>query len=101
MAKKTKKSLEVEHHEAPIQTIYSNAFGLGFSDTEVVINFGLSAPSYFEPHDDEDMPVARVLLSWEVAEGLLEVLKRACEEHKNPQKPERKAKRKGKGGSDG
>lgn len=95
MAKKAKKSLEVEHHEAPIQTIYSNALGIGYSDTEVVINFGLSTPGYFEPHDDENIPVARIVLSWERTEDLSESLKEIIDEHKESQKPKRTTKTKG------
>ena len=95
MAKKTKKSLEVEHHEVPIQTAYANTLGIGYSDTEVIINFGLSTPNYFEPHDDEDIPVARIVLSWERAEDLLEALKEVIDEHKEPRKPKRTTKAKG------
>ncbi len=95
MAKKTKKSMQIERHEVPLQGVYSNEFGIGYSDTEVVINFGLNVHSYFEPHDDESFPVARVFLSWEVAEGLLETLKHVCDEHKKTLKPKRKAKSKG------
>lgn len=95
MAKKIKKSLEVEHHEVQIQTIYANTLGIGYSDTEIIINFGLSTPNYFEPHDDEDIPVARIVLSWERAEDLLESLKEVIDEHKEPLKPKRTAKTKG------
>lgn len=92
MAKKTKESLEVERPEISVPSIYSNTFGIGFSDTEVAINFGLSTPSYFEPHADEDVPVARIFLSWETAENLAETLKSTCDEHKKPEKPKRKAR---------
>ena len=95
MAKKTKRSLELEYHKMPVPGMYSNAVGIGYSETEVVINFGLSTPSYFEPHDDEDVPVARIVMPWEAAEILLEALKEVCEEHKKPQKPKRKTKNKG------
>lgn len=98
MAKETKKSLEFEYHKMPVPGIYSNAVGIGYSDNEVVINFGLATPSYFEPHDDEEVPVARIVLHWEAAEDLLETLKKVCEEHKKPRKPKRKTKSKGKGG---
>ncbi|TET43155.1 MAG: DUF3467 domain-containing protein [Dehalococcoidia bacterium] len=99
MAKKTKKGLETEHREVSVPSIYSNTFGIGSTDTEVAINFGLSTPSYFKPHDDEDVPVARIFLSWEVAESLAETLRDVCEKHKKPQKPKRKSKTKGEGGS--
>jgi len=94
MAKKTKKKLEFEHREVSVPSMYSNTFGIGYSDTEVAINFGLSTPTYFEPHDDEDVPVARIFLSWEVAENLVETLKSVCDQHKKPHKPRRKAKSK-------
>ena len=48
----------------------------------VAINFGLSNPSYFEPHDDEDVPVARIFLPWEMAEELLKVLRKVISDHK-------------------
>ena len=99
MAKKTKKSAQIERHEVPVPTIYSNAVGIGYLDTEVVINFGFSTPSYFEPHDDEDVPVTRIVLSWEIAELLLENLKDVLEEHKKPQKPKRKLRSKSGRGS--
>lgn len=94
MAKKTKKNTEIEHYRVPIKGIYSNTVGIGYTDTEVVMNFGLSTSSYFEPHDDEDFPVARIVLSWETIEDLLEALKNVYDEHKKPQKPKRKAKSK-------
>lgn len=93
MAKKTKESKQIERREVSMQGAYSNTFGIGYSDTEVALNFGLSTPSYFEPHDDEDIPIARIFLSWEVAESLLRTLKDVCEEHKKPQKPKQKAKK--------
>jgi len=92
MARKTKKSLEVEHREVPVQVVYSNELGIGYSDTEVVINFAFSTPRYLEPHNDVEVPVARVILTWEVAETLLETLKGLVEKHKKPQKPKRKVK---------
>jgi hypothetical protein len=99
MAKKVKKSAEVEHGAASVPSIYSNTFGIGHSDTEVAINFGLSTPSYFEPHNDEDVPVARIFLPWEAAENLLETLKEVIDEHKKPQKPKRKLRSKSGRGS--
>ncbi len=95
MVKKTKKGVQIERREVPIG-VYSNALGVGYSDTEVVLNFGLSTLSYFEPHDDENVPVARIVLSWETAEGLLETLKDVCEKHKRPTKTKAKSKGKGK-----
>jgi hypothetical protein len=97
MAKRTKKNVQIEQSEVP--SMYSNTFGIGHSDTEVAINFGLSTPSYFEPHDDEDVPVARIFLSWEVAENLLETLKDVLDKHKKPPKPKRKTKSKSGRGS--
>ena len=96
MAKKTKKSEQIERHEVSMQGVYSNEVGIGYSDTDVVINFGFSTPSYFEPHDDEEFPVARVILSWETADVLLETLKRVCDEHKRPTKTKTKSRGKGK-----
>lgn len=101
MAKKTKKSLEFEYHKMPVPGIYSNALGIGYSDTEVVINFGLSTPSYFEPHNDEDVPVARIVLPWEAAEILSESLREVLDEHKKPRKSKRKTKSKEEGDSGG
>ncbi len=98
MAKKTKKSEQIERHEMPVQGVYSNEVGIGYSDTDVVINFGFSTPSYFEPHDDEEVPVARVILSWETADILLKALKRVCDEHKRPPKTRVKSKGEGKRG---
>jgi len=95
MAKRTKKDTQIEHREVSVPSMYSNTFGIGHSDTEVAINFGLSTPSYFEPHDDEDVPVARIFLSWEVAENLLETLKDVLDKHRKPPKPKRKTKIKG------
>jgi hypothetical protein len=91
MAKKTEKKLEFEHREVSLPSIYSNTFGIGSSDAEVVINFGLSIPSYFEPHDEEDVPVAHIVLSWEVTETLFNILKEVLDDHK---KPKRKPKSK-------
>lgn len=94
MAKKTEKKPEFEHREVSVPSIYSNTFGIGSSDTEVVINFGLSTPTYFKPHDDEDALVARVFLSWEIAESLYEILKEVLEDHQKTQKPKRKPTKK-------
>jgi hypothetical protein len=94
MAKKTKKSSEFDYQKMPVPQIYSNSLGIGHSDTEVVINFGFSTPTYFEPHDDEDIPVARVVLSWEVAEDLLTVVRAVLKEHKKPQRIKRNVKSK-------
>jgi|GEM_PF-6122201 hypothetical protein len=99
MAKRTKKNVQIEHPEVLVPSIYSNIFGIGYSDTEVAINFGLSTPSYFEPHEDKDVPVARIFLSWEVAENLLNTLKAVIDEHKKPQKPKRKLRSKSGRGS--
>jgi len=96
MAKRTKRNVQIEHPEMLVPSIYSNTFGIGHSDTEVAINFGLSTPTYFEPHNDEDVPVARIFLSWEAAENLLETLKDVLDKHK---KPKRRAKSKSGGGS--
>lgn len=75
MASKTKKSMWFERYSIPATTaIYSNTLGVGSTDNEVVINFGFLTPSYFEPHDDEDIPVARIVLSWELARDLLDTL---------------------------
>ena len=93
MAKKTKKNVQIEHPEVLAPSIYSNTFGIGHSDTEVAINFGLSTPSYFEPHENKDVPVARIFLSWDVAEKLLNTLKEVIDEHKKPQKTKTKARK--------
>ena len=97
MAQKNKKSLASEHDKIPIPTIYSNTLGIGYSDTEVVINFGFSTPSYFEPNDEEDVPVARIVLSWEVANVLLENLQEVVNKYKASQKPRRKGRSKSEG----
>ena len=94
MAKKSEKRSRLERHEVSVPTIYSNEVGVGYGDTEVVINFGFSTPSYFEPHDNEDVPITRIVLSWEMAEVLLETLKDIVNEHKKPQKTKRKARSK-------
>jgi hypothetical protein len=99
MAKKTKKSLEIEHREVPVQAIYSNQFGVGYHDTEVSLDFGFITPSYFEPHHDVDTQVARIVLPWEIAESLLETLKEVIDEHKKPQKPKRRVRSKSGRGS--
>jgi len=94
MAKKIEKSVQTERNEVSAPTIYSNTFGIGHGDTEVVINFGFSTLSYFEPHDDEDVPVARIVLSWEIAESLTDTLKDTINKHKNPPKTKQKVKSK-------
>lgn len=96
MVKKEKKNLEAGYGKLSVPVIYSNTLGIGYLDTEVVLNFGFSTPSYFEPHDDEDVPVARIVLSWEIAESLFETLKEVLDEYKKSQKPKRKAKSKAK-----
>lgn len=93
MAKKTKKSLETEHNEVSVPVIYANDIGIAFSDTEVIISFGTSAPSYFEPHDVTETPGARIALLWETAEGLMELLQKAVSRHRKKQKKQRKAKK--------
>ena len=96
MVKKTKKSEQIERHEVPMQGVYSNEVGIGYSDTDVVINFGFSTPSYFEPHDEEEVPVARVILSWETADVLLKALKHVWDDHRRPTKTKVGGKVKGK-----
>lgn len=95
MAKRPKKSVQSERHEVSVPVVYSNQFGVGCSDTEVVLDFGFSTPSYFEPHDEEEMQIARIVLPWEVAETLWETLKKVLDKHEKPVKPKRKAKSKG------
>ena len=94
MTKKKEKGWESKHNEVTTPTVYSNSLGIGYSDAEVVINFGLSTPTYFEPHEDEDVPVARIVLSWEGVETLLDALKEVLDEHKKPKKTNRKVKSK-------
>jgi hypothetical protein len=94
MAKKTKRNSQSDHQKMLVPQIYSNSIGIGYSDTEVVINFGFSTPSYLEPHNDEDIPAARIVLSWDVAEELSETVKEVVHAHKKPQKTERKGKSK-------
>lgn len=96
MANKIKKSLESKRHEVPIQGVYSNELGIGYSDTEVVINFGFSTPSYFEPHKNEEVPVTRVILSWEMAGVLLETLGGIFDKRKKTAKTKTKVKSKSK-----
>jgi hypothetical protein len=96
--KKTKKSLESDQHGVSVPTIYSNVVGIGYGDTDVVINFGFSTPSYFEPNDDEDTLVARIVLSWKIADNLSASLQDIISDHKKEQEPKRKAKRKSGGG---
>lgn len=96
MAKRTKKSAQIERHEVSGPVVYSNQFGIGYSDTEVVIDFGFSTPSYFEPHDEEDIQVARIVLSWEVAAGVGETLKKVLDKHKKALELKRKPKVKAK-----
>ena len=93
MAKKTKKSLETKHNEVSVPAMYSNDIGIAFSDDEVILNFSISAPSHFEPHDVTETPVARIALLWDAAEGLMELLQRAVARHKEKPK-KRKAKSK-------
>ena len=96
MAKKDKKNLGLENREVPVETVYSNEFGIGYSDNEVVLNFSFSTPSYLEPHNDVEVPVARVILPWKATEVLMETLKDICDEHKKSAKPKRKTKVKSK-----
>jgi hypothetical protein len=91
MAKKTRKNLEITRHEIPIQGVYSNELTLGASSDVVVINFGLTVPKHFEIKV-ESFPVARIVLNWDTAEGLLELLQRAVLYRKKAKKPERKVK---------
>lgn len=95
MVRRTKKSVQAERDEVSVATIYSNEVGIGYGDTEVVINFGFSTPSYFEPHDDKDVPVVRTVLSWEIAELLMESLKDVLDEHKKKLKTKAKVQKKG------
>lgn len=98
MAKQGKKISKVDYDKATMQGFYSNTFGIGYTDTEVALNFGLSTPTYFEPHDDEEIPIARVFLSWAIAEGLLESLKDVVDKHKKSLKTKRMAKKESGGG---
>ena len=86
MAKRTKKNVQIEHNEVSVPVIYANDIGIAFSDTEVIISFGTSAPSYFEPHDVTETPGARIALLWETAEGLMELLQKAVSRHRKSKK---------------
>ena len=94
MAKKTKKGLESEHREVSTPSFYSNEMGVGVSEDTIVINFGLDAPSYFEPHDSESFPVARIVLPWSAAKGFLEILQKAISYYEKEEGPKRKRKSK-------
>ena len=93
MAKKKGKEQEKGpqrvRQELPMQeAIFSNSFGVGGSDDGVFINFGVHAPSYFED-DFRVFPVARVILPWHAAEGLLDLLQQVVSKYHKERKKQR------------
>jgi hypothetical protein len=98
VARKTKKELEFKENRGLIPPVYSNIVGMVAGKTLLLLDFGLVAPSYFEPYDMEDSQVARILLPWDAAENLLELLQDTISDHKKKQKPKREAKHKGERG---
>lgn len=103
MAKKEEKKQELAHIKAPISAlspVYTNVIALFSHEEVVMLDFGMCAPSYCEPHEMEDAQLARVILSWEGAEGLFGMLKSAISAHKKEERTERNTK-KDKGGLGG
>jgi hypothetical protein len=94
VARKTKKESEFKKNRGLIPPVYSNVVATVAGKTLLLLDFGLVAPSYFTPYDMEDSQVARILLPWESAENLLELLQDTISDHKKEQKPKRKAKHK-------
>ena len=72
-----------EKGEPALPGIYCNAFQISCQKSEVFINFGLLAPSYFERGSGKLFPVARVVLPWPTAEALSKMLPNAITKYKN------------------
>lgn len=99
MAKKSKKSIEIEQNKTQVSPLLSNIFAVFSHEHIVMLDFGFNAPSYFEPNKMQDTQIARICLSWELAQKLSDVLQNTILEHKKERKTERKVKSKAKRGS--
>jgi hypothetical protein len=93
MARKSKKSIEIEQNKTQVLPLLSDIFAVFSEKNIVMIDFGFTAPSYFEPHKMQDTQIARICLSWELAQKLSDVLQNTILEHKEEQKVKSKAKR--------
>ena len=95
MAKKTISTKELGHKREETLPLYANVCGVFESEDTILIDFGFVGLSYYGKHDPEDSHVARISLSWEIAENLSKLLKDRISEHKKAEKPKRTTKSKG------
>jgi hypothetical protein len=62
---------EIKSQAIPVIPIYSNICALSSREGEVaLIDFGLVAPSYSEPYENEDYHLTRIALSWDMVDYL-------------------------------
>lgn len=92
-----KKIIERKDRELQAPNIAVNEFKLGCTQSEVVINFALVAPSHLELNNLEYCPAVRIIMPWDTAEELLDTLGEAAKVVKSAKKSEAKAKTKRRG----
>jgi len=89
--------VERKDRELQAPNIAVNSFKLGCTESQVVINFALTAPSHLRPFGLEYCPAVRVIMPWDTAEELLNVLGRIAKVVKSARKSEIKTGTKGSG----
>ena len=60
---------------APVSPIFANVVGILAGEDSLIIDLGLSAPSYVRPYEVEDNQVSRICMTWHTSELLLALLK--------------------------
>ena len=96
MARKKKEEIEIKEIKAPtppVSPLFSNFVWVISHPDIVLLDFGFLAPSYTEPYGIEDMQIARICVSWDAAEQLLDELKEIVSKRKKELKKQ-PAKRK-------
>jgi len=94
MARKKKEEIEeIKAPASPASPLFSNFVWVTSHPDIVLFDFGFVAPGYTEPYDLEDTQVARICISWDSAEQLLDRLEEIVSKHKKKPK-KRLAKRK-------
>ena len=75
---------------------FVNGFGIIPSDETLMLDFGFIGPSYYGKHEDELTHVARIVMDWDVAEGLCDNISECINlmKEEKEEKEEKKSKKK-------
>jgi len=66
----------------PVTPIFVNTFQILTAEQTILIDFGLTAPTYHKPYDVEDNQLGRICMTWQSSEILLGLLRNSISDHK-------------------